>query len=297
MGSAEFGHSVGPHAAALGPEEEEVSHHSHGRQDQQRRQQQLQPVGGLWRRVVIGGDDALFTLGRDQVIQVVVEEIEIVQAVAKGFDAILPLLPQGHGQIVPAVDGEALHLLLDEELPHVEIVQLGGAGLRLPQPAEADYDNQRKKYEAEISRPVLLSHASPSFGDKIALGLRRWRSVFLRIRPVSGDEPMVPGQGLDASVIGGLPLRGEEAAGHALAVVPVVGNTFAAFTVPGTAVSAGAGPGVFTMVHRAVSSFLSRCIPPALVRLCRGRCGTPGSSPGRSPPQTRRAPQSRRGRR
>jgi len=62
----------------------------------------------------------------------------------------------------------------------------------------------------------------------------------------SSEQPPVPGQGLHAAVIGGLGLRREEAAGHALVVVPVVGHTLAAFAMPGAVIRTGAGTGVVT---------------------------------------------------
>ena len=66
---------------------------------------------------------------------------------------------------------------------------------------------------------------------------------------------MVPGQGLNAPVIGGLPLRGEEAARHALAVVPVVGDAFAASAMPGAVIGTGTGAGVDASVHQIVLLF------------------------------------------
>ena len=50
---------------------------------------------------------------------------------------------------------------------------------------------------------------------------------------------MIPGQSLDAPVIGGLRFLGEETARNTLIVIPVMGHTGTALAVPGTVVSTG----------------------------------------------------------
>ena len=153
MGGAEFGHAVCPRAA-LSPDDEEIAHQPHGRQNQQGGQQQLQPVGGFRRRVVVGGDDAHTVLQLHQVVQIVVKELEIIEPVADRFAAV-QLLMQRKRQSVVGLDGEILHLLLVKELPHLRVVQLGGAGFLLPEPADAGQDNQRQENKAEIGHAVL----------------------------------------------------------------------------------------------------------------------------------------------
>ena len=79
------------------------------------------------------------------------------------------------------------------------------------------------------------------------------------------EKSPVPGQGFHAAVVGGLRLRGEEAAGDALAVVPVMGYARAALSMPGTVIGAGTGAGawVAAMAGTATVPTAKRALVPA----------------------------------
>ena len=72
-----------------------------------------------------------------------------------------------------------------------------------------------------------------------------------------GQEAPVAAEGFQTPVIGGFRLFGEEAAGKALVVIPVMRHAFAAFAVSGTIVGTGTGAGIvaangMTSVHRGI---------------------------------------------
>ena len=67
---------------------------------------------------------------------------------------------------------------------------------------------------------------------------------------------MVPGQCLNTAVISSLCLLGEETARDTLIVVPVVGDTFAAFPVPGAVICTGAASLIVTVLRHIGLPFL-----------------------------------------
>ena len=77
---------------------------------------------------------------------------------------------------------------------------------------------------------------------------------------------MIPSQGLDTTVIGSLCLFGEKTAWDTFLVIPVVGHTGAAFSMPGAVIGAGTIPLIVTVLGHIRSSFLSQisglCIQP-----------------------------------
>ena len=68
---------------------------------------------------------------------------------------------------------------------------------------------------------------------------------------------MIPGQSLDAAVIGGLRFLGKETARHTFIMISVMGYTFTAFSVPDAVKSAGTVPLVVTVLRHFRFSFLS----------------------------------------
>ena len=71
---------------------------------------------------------------------------------------------------------------------------------------------------------------------------------------------MIPCQSLDAAVVGGLRLLGEEAAGDAFIVVPVVGHTFTALSMPRAVISTGAVALVVTVLCHIHSPFFFQTV-------------------------------------
>ena len=132
-GGAELGHAIlAAPGHLLGTEDEEVPEKGDEQHRHQGGGQGGQPVDGVILVEVIVPDDALVVLLQHQGHQVVLEELEVVELVDDGLAAVhrLPQL-QGEGA---APDGEALHLLLDEELPGLGVVHLGGILAVLQQP-------------------------------------------------------------------------------------------------------------------------------------------------------------------
>ena len=126
--------------------------------------------------------------------------------------------------------------------------------------------------------------------------MRLLSCFFSRLFPVLFillDNSVVPGQSLDAAVVGGLRLLGKEAAGDPLVMVPVVGNACAAFSVPGTVVGAGAVPLIITVL-RHIGFFLS--VVKIRIMLPSGRQNPSWNGERRSHPRFRRRSGNRQGR-
>ena len=148
-GGAEPGHLVRPHTAPLGPHHQKVPHQAKDHRHQQEGQQLQQPVGADGLRVVVVEDDPVGILLLDQVVEVVVEQLEAVQLILDRR-LVLPLAPQVHGQRPAAVDGEALHLFLQEQLADLGVLHLVHLVAALPQPACAQQNDDGQQYKAQI---------------------------------------------------------------------------------------------------------------------------------------------------
>ena len=135
-GLTKVGHLVADAACAAVHAGHQVHQHDEGHGCQHIGKQHLQPVGGGSVGVVVGGDDPLGVLLHHQVVEIIVKEVEVTQLAGSSG-----LILQRGGQ-PGAVDGEGLHFLLYEQLPHLairDIALTGHAAGQIQHQQQADH--------------------------------------------------------------------------------------------------------------------------------------------------------------